>query len=102
MNREKMFCCQQSVTRTTTAVQAVGSMISNCHYVARNYYRVALRYIFTFQFDRFDTVKRRVTQHTCSRTQTNGKIDATYDDTHDSCIGQTVEAKCHAMGLAPI
>lgn len=56
-----MFCCLRAVTRTTTAVQGDGSMISNRHYIARNYYRVALRYAFTFEFDRFDTAKRRVT-----------------------------------------
>lgn len=42
------FCCLRFVTWTTAVVQSVGSMISNHHYTARNYHRVALKCIIQY------------------------------------------------------
>lgn len=60
-------------------LQDAGSMISNRHYTARNYYRVALRY--SRVFNSTDSIRRngiRVAQHTLANERKN------WCDTHDS------------------
>jgi len=78
------FCCRRLrfVARTTAAVQRSSSMISNHHYTARNFHRVALRYIHV-PIDRSDAVKRRVTQHLLA----NANERKNWCDTHDSRAG---------------